>query len=274
MMTFSECSFLLKLLLARARACRGSSAFIAWRVSIRTCLESIFTLNLPGIQSQLSPSKENIHKDQLLLLSSLSSAWALALLDKKEREETINRVYWANVYLFLDFSDNASSETSRMGRGPSFFFYLLVFLAEILLFGVLILSLVWAQFYQGGFAWRDNVYKQFNLHPVLMITGFIFLMGHGNSLKMTQNKFLSFFSNKWLIDFFSQPCWFIAFLDAAINLDPRCSTRSCIWWPFLALSSPWLPFSTIITWGIRPFPICTRCTHGWDSLPLDFSEFK
>ncbi|RXG72074.1 cytochrome b reductase 1 [Armadillidium vulgare] len=67
----------------------------------------------------------------------------------------------------------------NMGRGvPSVFFYFLVFLAEILLFGVLILSLVWVQFYQDGFGWRENVKKEFNLHPVLMITGFIFLMGH------------------------------------------------------------------------------------------------
>ncbi|XP_018026672.1 plasma membrane ascorbate-dependent reductase CYBRD1 isoform X1 [Hyalella azteca] len=65
-----------------------------------------------------------------------------------------------------------------MTRGWSCLFYLLVFLTEVLLFGVLILSLVWVYLFRDGFAWNEDVAKQFNLHPVLMITGFIFLMGN------------------------------------------------------------------------------------------------
>lgn len=65
-----------------------------------------------------------------------------------------------------------------MSRGWSCLFYLLVFLTEVLLFGVLILSLVWVYLFKEGFAWNDDIRKQFNLHPVLMITGFIFLMGN------------------------------------------------------------------------------------------------
>lgn len=65
-----------------------------------------------------------------------------------------------------------------MSRGWSCLFYLLAFLTEVLLFGVLILCLVWVYLFKDGFAWNDDIKKQFNLHPVLMITGFIFLMGN------------------------------------------------------------------------------------------------
>jgi len=73
-------------------------------------------------------------------------------------------------------SDHYGDE--EMSRGWSCIFYFLVFITEILLFGVLILSLVWVYLFREGFAWNDNLFKQFNLHPVLMITGFIFLSGH------------------------------------------------------------------------------------------------
>ena len=49
------------------------------------------------------------------------------------------------------------------------------------MFGVLILSLVWVHFFRGGFAWREDPAKEFNMHPVLMIAGFIFFMGNGET---------------------------------------------------------------------------------------------
>jgi len=65
----------------------------------------------------------------------------------------------------------------QMTGGWACLFYFLVVVTELLLFGVLILSLVWVYKFHGGFAWNEDVDKQFNVHPVLMITGFIFFMG-------------------------------------------------------------------------------------------------
>ncbi|XP_060528496.1 plasma membrane ascorbate-dependent reductase CYBRD1 isoform X5 [Cylas formicarius] len=52
-----------------------------------------------------------------------------------------------------------------------------VVLASILLLGSLGLTLFWVIQYRQGFAWRDDPVKQFNLHPVLMVAGFITFSG-------------------------------------------------------------------------------------------------
>ncbi|EDW08346.1 plasma membrane ascorbate-dependent reductase CYBRD1 isoform X1 [Drosophila mojavensis] len=56
-------------------------------------------------------------------------------------------------------------------------YLLIVILSTILLVGVLILALFWVMFYRGGFAWSEKPLKQFNLHPILMIAGFVTLSG-------------------------------------------------------------------------------------------------
>ncbi|XP_022258334.1 cytochrome b ascorbate-dependent protein 3-like isoform X2 [Limulus polyphemus] len=56
-------------------------------------------------------------------------------------------------------------------------FALWTFIAEVLLFGVLGLCLFWIFYYGGGVTWTNDVTKQFNLHYVLMIGGFIFFNG-------------------------------------------------------------------------------------------------
>ncbi|XP_071538936.1 plasma membrane ascorbate-dependent reductase CYBRD1-like isoform X2 [Panulirus ornatus] len=66
----------------------------------------------------------------------------------------------------------------EMSTGSSIVFYFLVFLAEILMFGLLSLVLFWSVYYRGGFGWRDEVHLEFNFHPVLMICGFVFFLGH------------------------------------------------------------------------------------------------
>lgn len=53
----------------------------------------------------------------------------------------------------------------------------MVALAIILLVGALVLVLFWVLWYRGGFAWTENVQLEFNLHPVLMIAGFITFSG-------------------------------------------------------------------------------------------------
>lgn len=52
-----------------------------------------------------------------------------------------------------------------------------VLLCQILLFGSLGLTLFWILHYREGFAWHEAPEKEFNLHPVLMIGGFVFFVG-------------------------------------------------------------------------------------------------
>ncbi|XP_037821797.1 probable ascorbate-specific transmembrane electron transporter 2 isoform X2 [Lucilia sericata] len=61
--------------------------------------------------------------------------------------------------------------------GSWFEYLLIVILSTILLVGVLVLTLFWVIFYRGGFAWSENPELQFNLHPVLMVAGFITFSG-------------------------------------------------------------------------------------------------
>lgn len=81
-------------------------------------------------------------------------------------------------YVFCRRS-HRDSYGGEMSNGSSLLFYFLVFLAEILMFGLLSLVLFWAVYYRGGFGWRDQLSLEFNFHPVLMICGFIFFSGHG-----------------------------------------------------------------------------------------------
>lgn len=57
-------------------------------------------------------------------------------------------------------------------------FGLLLGLAQLLLHGALGLVLFWVFQYRGGFGWRENPQLEFNYHPVLMIGGFIYLLGN------------------------------------------------------------------------------------------------
>ncbi|XP_055310873.1 plasma membrane ascorbate-dependent reductase CYBRD1 [Sitodiplosis mosellana] len=52
-----------------------------------------------------------------------------------------------------------------------------VIIASVLLIGATALTLFWVIYYRNGFAWRDDPKIQFNLHPVLMVAGFITLSG-------------------------------------------------------------------------------------------------
>jgi uncharacterized membrane protein (DUF4010 family) len=54
---------------------------------------------------------------------------------------------------------------------------LVVVLASLLLLASLTLSLFWVLYYRGGFSWTEDPKKQFNLHPVLMVAGFITFSG-------------------------------------------------------------------------------------------------
>ena len=71
-----------------------------------------------------------------------------------------------------------------MSGGARCCFGFMVFLAQILLHGVVGLVLFWVIMYHSKdgqpFAWRKDPDLEWNLHPVLMILGFIYFMGQGN----------------------------------------------------------------------------------------------
>lgn len=63
------------------------------------------------------------------------------------------------------------------GCGSWFEYLIVIVLSTILLIGAVVLTLFWVIYYRGGFAWSENPKIQFNLHPVLMVGGFITLSG-------------------------------------------------------------------------------------------------
>ncbi|XP_031347374.1 cytochrome b reductase 1-like isoform X3 [Photinus pyralis] len=70
-------------------------------------------------------------------------------------------------------------EQEEWGCGNWMEYTFVVIVACILLLGSVGLTIFWVMSYRGGFGWRDanNPEKQFNLHPVLMVAGFITFSG-------------------------------------------------------------------------------------------------
>ena len=86
-------------------------------------------------------------------------------------------------FLFLLFCRHRKHDEDSLGAGARCCFGFLVLLAQILLNGVMALVLYWVITYHSKegkpFAWRSDPKLEFNLHPVLMIAGFIYFMGQG-----------------------------------------------------------------------------------------------
>ncbi|KAJ0180614.1 hypothetical protein K1T71_004018 [Dendrolimus kikuchii] len=54
---------------------------------------------------------------------------------------------------------------------------LVITLATILLIGVSALTVFWVFYYRDGYDWADTPDRQFNLHPTLMVAGFVTFSG-------------------------------------------------------------------------------------------------
>ncbi|XP_049806525.1 transmembrane ascorbate-dependent reductase CYB561 [Schistocerca nitens] len=52
-------------------------------------------------------------------------------------------------------------------------------LAQLTGTAAVVMVVVWAGYYKGGFSWRSNPSVEFNWHPVLMLIGMVFLLGNG-----------------------------------------------------------------------------------------------
>ncbi|KAF6209434.1 hypothetical protein GE061_015181 [Apolygus lucorum] len=74
-------------------------------------------------------------------------------------------------------SRNYDSDDEDMSCGHWCEYVIVVVLSSILLVASVVLVLFWCLYYKKGYAWNDNPNLQFNLHPTLMITGFVFFSG-------------------------------------------------------------------------------------------------
>ena len=87
---------------------------------------------------------------------------------------TASAVNPSHAYYDDNDSDSNPTTTSTSSRC---FFGILYTLAQLLLFGSVIIFVYWIVQHEEGFAWSNHRGKQFNLHAVLMMTGFIFMNG-------------------------------------------------------------------------------------------------
>ncbi|XP_076251966.1 cytochrome b561 family member no extended memory isoform X5 [Rhynchophorus ferrugineus] len=88
-----------------------------------------------------------------------------------------NKMHSSTATLELQLSHRHYEDENEWGCGSWFEYTVVVVLASVLLLGSLGLTFFWVIQYQGGFAWREQPSKQFNLHPVLMVAGFITFSG-------------------------------------------------------------------------------------------------
>ncbi|CAG9114412.1 unnamed protein product [Plutella xylostella] len=70
------------------------------------------------------------------------------------------------------------SEDNERGACEWCEYALVITLATVLLLGVSGLTVFWILYYREGFGWADDIpEKQFNLHPALMVAGFVTFSG-------------------------------------------------------------------------------------------------
>ena len=170
-----------------------------------------------------------------------------------------------------------------MSGGARCCFGFLVAMAQILLHGVVGLVLFWVFKYHSDdnednpwpFSWRTNYKLEFNLHPVLMILGFIYFMGQGTL--MLAMLLLNF---KFQLPVFFQPCWCTDRADVVDASGANFCIPCSIFWLFHALSLASLQHGTTITTeqmkmvNRLPFQTFTVSILGWVWQQWDFLPFR
>lgn len=89
--------------------------------------------------------------------------------------------FYKHSWLILLASHSQNMEESAPRRGRVTFGWL-VGLSQVLGLVSVVLTGVWMGQYKGGFAW-DGSAQQFNVHPLCMVLGLVFLQGDGESKK-------------------------------------------------------------------------------------------
>lgn len=88
------------------------------------------------------------------------------------------------LFPFLSPSLSQIMEDSVPCSGRSVFAWL-VGASQVLGLASVVLTGVWMGHYRGGFAW-DGSAQEFNLHPLCMVLGLVFLHGDGESTRKTE----------------------------------------------------------------------------------------
>lgn len=92
--------------------------------------------------------------------------------------------------LSVRHSQKMDDSAPRVGRTV---FACLVGASQVLGLAAVVLTGVWMGHYRGGFAW-DGSAQEFNLHPLCMVLGLVFLQGDGESVSPSYN---SFYEHLW-----------------------------------------------------------------------------
>merc|ERR1719412_1637181 len=131
-------------------------------------------------------------------------------------------------------------DEDSMTTGAKCCFTFLMLITQILLHGVVGLVLYWVWMFHKGddpndwhpFAWRENPRLEWNMHPVLMIVGFVYCMGQA-MLMYRSCRCCRRIANKLLHTVFhllAMPCIALAFVatyDSHTNRTIPCKTGQC-----------------------------------------------
>ena len=158
---------------------RESCAYKLWMSCDTVRLTSFTFLSLNNDQS-LS-SKSGAFTNRMTNCNYVTARW-----NSRLKPTAISLFHLSIVIVNCEFRSGKMESTTvstSTSAGPANWcvFGWLLGLAQLLLHGALGLVLFWVVYYRQGFGWRDEPKLEFNYHPVLMIGGFIYLVGNGSN---------------------------------------------------------------------------------------------